>query len=64
MFGGAGGNEIVTHVFDFMNAPSMLVLSFAPAFVWGLFHFSYWALLGGLASFGFATLRAKITGDD
>lgn len=63
MFAGAGGNETVKHIFDFLNAPSSWTLSFLPAAAWGLFHFTYWALLGSLLSFGIARVAAKLTGE-
>ena len=64
LLGPVSGNETVKHIFNFVNAPSTWALSLLPAYVWGLFHFTYWAFLFGLLSFGVAAILAKMTGNE
>ena len=64
LLGPVSGNETAKHMFNFVNAPSTLALSWLPGGVWALFHFSYWAFLGGLVSFGVVTIAAKLAGNE
>ena len=64
LLGGAGGDGTFKHIFDFVNAPSTFAYSWFPSAVWFPFHFTYWAFLCGLVSFGVARLAAKMAGNE
>ena len=64
LLGGTGSDGLVKHILDFVNAPSMLAYSWFPSDVWWPFHFTYWAFLCGLVSFGVARIAAKMAGDE
>ena len=73
LWSGDAASQTSAHVFDLIDTPvnwlrwlleHVGVGTETAMKFWFLFHFVYWALLGGLLFFWVATLRSKMWGDE